>query len=669
MVPRLRALQLCFSLISASLLAACGGGGGSSSSALPNVLPATGNSTGNGPAAAPQAVAFSISIPAATTSGHMRHARYVSAGTKSIVVAYGGVQQSADCATTCSMTLSILPGTVTFTVSLYDANGGKGNVLSTAQTTTTITAGAPNRVALVFGGVVAALTVALVPGSVPAGNAASVPVVVQAKDAAGYTIVGSDPYANPIQLSNDDTSGATTLSSTTVPSPSASVTLNYNGSPNATTAHVSASIPGTGVRSQPAALAVQAAPQPPAPANGPVHVQTWYYYGGGDSPNRQVPMAWMAKHADFIENDGDFGAAFHAAGGKYVVRYTDPAYVPWCDPPFTPPVKGCIGAIGARVNSDESAWLHSADGARVHRSDPFNGHYQEALNVKSPAARNAYRADTQAALDQWSGQIDYFFADDSGGVFTGSDGTQMTGHMYGFNAPVVEITSDADWLASLKPMLASAVKPVIINGVDTRTQFPSYNGALLDAPNVSGQMFEGCNAWNNDVAGYLGDRWNAEQNGMLMTIRHHSLAVCYMTADATPSNRLYEMASLWMTYDEKYTVAAPVAKLADTTSVVPEYDIVPRQPLKTAANDVAELKSSTGAFVREFAACYQGGASIGPCATVVNPTAGTVAMPPLSGHYSTSLVLNNASVIAGGTATWSGSVPSQVPSVGAVVLR
>jgi hypothetical protein len=44
-------------------------------------------------------------------------------------------------------------------------------------------------------------------------------------------------------------------------------------------------------------------------------------------------------------------------------------------------------------------------------------------------------------------------------------------------------------------------------------------------------------------------------------------------------------------------------------------------------------------------------------------------MPPLSGRYTSSLVLNSASAISGGTAAWTGSVPAQLPSVGAVVLR
>jgi hypothetical protein len=51
--------------------------------------------------------------------------------------------------------------------------------------------------------------------------------MVQAKDPSGATIVGGGNYANPITLTNADTSGITTLSTTTVTSPATTVTLNY----------------------------------------------------------------------------------------------------------------------------------------------------------------------------------------------------------------------------------------------------------------------------------------------------------------------------------------------------------------------------------------------------------------------------------------------------------
>jgi virginiamycin B lyase len=51
-----------------------------------------------------------------------------------------------------------------------------------------------------------------------------------AKDADGNTIIGTDPYVNPITLADSDGSGATSLSSTSITSPATgSVTFSYSG--------------------------------------------------------------------------------------------------------------------------------------------------------------------------------------------------------------------------------------------------------------------------------------------------------------------------------------------------------------------------------------------------------------------------------------------------------
>ncbi|HWT05976.1 MAG TPA: hypothetical protein VN224_09495, partial [Xanthomonadales bacterium] len=251
----------------------------------------------------------------------------------------------------------------------------------------------------------------------------------------------------------------------------------------------------------------------------------------------------------------------------------------------------------------------------------------------------------------------------------GDDGTQMLGWMYGFNAPAVEITTDAAFLAAERPYLAAAARPVIINGIDPRTALPSYNGALLDAPNVAGQNFEGCFSDGNHVGGDARNNWQHMANGLLATIAHRTSAVCMMMADATPANRIYDLASWWMTYSESYSVAAPMNATSDGFTVVPEFEIVPRQPRATATSDVAVLRTPGGAYVREFGACYQAGTPIGPCAAVVNTTASAVALPALAGRYANALAVDDKSAYTGGKATWTGTVPAQLAAFSAVVLR
>ncbi len=278
-----RYTRLLFSFFLAALLCGCGGGGGGSA-ALPPV-PAGTQATA-APAAAPQSVAFTITLPAPGTSAARRLPRYVSAGTKSATIAYGGHTQVINCSNnTCSGLLAVAPGQVTFVASLYDQANGAGNLLAQGQTNTTIMAAQPNRIQITFGGVVASLALTLGTTSVTAGSPASVPVTVTAKDAAGYTIVGNVPYVVPIVLADDDASGATSLSATSLAAPDAPVppdaplTLAYtgNGGPNAV--HLSARLADGSAAAASATLTIAAKPTPaptatPAPTPAPTLAPT-----------------------------------------------------------------------------------------------------------------------------------------------------------------------------------------------------------------------------------------------------------------------------------------------------------------------------------------------------------------------------------------------------------
>lgn len=673
-------ISYCLAAVS---LAACGGGGGGGGS-LPPVQPPSGGNPGSSAPSAPASVAISIAIPAGSTaSSSARRARYVSAGTKSATVSYAGTSQTANCTSTCSLVANVMPGAVTFSLSLYDAQNGTGHVLSTGQTTATIVAGASNTIKVTFDAVVAAVFVSTPSASVSAGTPATIPVTVTAKDAAGYTIVGSDPYATPIALSSDDSSGAFAVSTTSVGAPGVPVMLSYNGKQTSTALHLAASVPGAPVASSPATISVQtpSAPATPSPTatplpsgSAPAHVTTWYYYGlNGD--NAAIPTSWMVAHADYAEGDAANDArllnAFKSAGGKYTVTYTDPAFSAYCRAPFSAPAGACEGPMGSLVSGDESAWLHGADGSRVHRYMDSHFQYQDALNPASQSARDAYRRGTAADVAA-APQLDYVFADDSGGVFTGSDGTQLSGLLYNFNAPSTEIANDQAFIAAEQGMLASSARPAFVNGATPYTLLPSYNGTFLKSPNVAGQNYEGC---YGDYGGLVGDnassgpRWSNMGNALIAAYGYGAKAVCMDVADATVANRTYVLASWWLTYDPQRSIIAPHALISDGYSVRPELEIVPTQPRATATSSIGSLRASGGAYVREFGACYQAGAPIGPCAAVVNPGSGSVAMPVLSGHYANALALDDRSAYTGGKAQWTGAVPAQLGPQSAVVLR
>ena len=106
-----------------------------------------------------------------------------------------------------------------------------------------------NDINVTLDGVVVTLAVAVSPSTLAGGIASTSTVSLNAMDAAGRIIIGPGRYidasGNPltITLTDSDTSGATSLSQTTVTAPTSTLTLHYNGG-QASNFTVTASAPG-----------------------------------------------------------------------------------------------------------------------------------------------------------------------------------------------------------------------------------------------------------------------------------------------------------------------------------------------------------------------------------------------------------------------------------------
>jgi hypothetical protein len=194
----------------------------------------------------PQSVTMSIKIPAKpSASGLRRKPFYISENTQSASIAVnGGTPVIANLAVgspnctpasgtgrTCTVALTAPVGKDTFTEFTYANTTATGSPLSQNTTSATIVAGQANVVKIALDGVVASIAVTLTNPSVTVGTSSSVPVVVNFNDASGAAIVGNDAFANPITLTDSDTTGSTTLSTTTLNSPAAAenISLAYNG--------------------------------------------------------------------------------------------------------------------------------------------------------------------------------------------------------------------------------------------------------------------------------------------------------------------------------------------------------------------------------------------------------------------------------------------------------
>jgi hypothetical protein len=229
-------------------LAACSLGGGS------NALP--GSSSGDTPAvqnvfgpSATASLAVTIVVPKSTTA-----ADFTSPGTQSLVVIEGkkivgtfnttkstkGCKKSSK-GLTCTFIAGVQTGKQVFIFKTYDQKDGKGGQLAQARVVKSIVAGT-NKITLTLRAIMHSIVVGLSEPQPIIGKSATIDVIVTVLDAAGAVLVGK--YPATVTLSNSDTSGATQLSGTKVPSSSTSITLTYNGSSSLASATINAKASG-----------------------------------------------------------------------------------------------------------------------------------------------------------------------------------------------------------------------------------------------------------------------------------------------------------------------------------------------------------------------------------------------------------------------------------------
>jgi hypothetical protein len=227
---------------------ACGGGSGSSS------LPAAGLGAPSQPAPSAPSNANAkmvVNIPPKSAASSMRNPKYISVSTKSMTIGIlsGGkttqvaeadlTPTSPNCSvvtggvTQCNVTFLGATGSNTFVLTMYDATGGKGNVLSIGDVNATLVAGQNTTIAVDLDGVPANLSVIVGAATLPVGTASSTAVYVQATDADGNLIIGPGGFATPISLAvMGDTYNTLALSTTSVTSPGQVVSLAYTGATN-----------------------------------------------------------------------------------------------------------------------------------------------------------------------------------------------------------------------------------------------------------------------------------------------------------------------------------------------------------------------------------------------------------------------------------------------------
>ncbi len=233
---------------------------------------------------------------------------------------------------------------------------------------------------------------------------------------------------------------------------------------------------------------------------------------------------------------------------------------------------------------------------------------------------------------------------------------------YGFNDAAVEITSDDVFRDAWIGYLAQAVRPLFLNGNDPVTGLPAYGGAFLRQANVWGAVHEGCFRGEAGLQTERRDRWRSYETSLLANTELHKLSVCFMIGTPTIPSRLYALASWWLSYDPQWSVMAPIDPVPGGSAILPETELVPAYPLRTAHHSIDELREDTGVYVREFARCYLRGSPVGACAAFVNPSLRPMQMPHSASRYHRALVLDDRDLLRGGRVSWNHDVPTIIPA-------
>lgn len=308
--------RLSLSLIICAALAGCGGGGASGPAPVPQ------SPTNTSPGL--QNVAVSITIPSAssTAAAAGRRPLYVSKNTQSASIFVNNAPQPAivnlaagspNCAPVagdnraCTINVSAPVGTVAFTVSLYASTDGTGAVLSKNSVSQTIVAGKANAFNMSLDGVVASIALALANPNPPTGSPTTTKLSVNFLDASGAAIIGSDPFVNPIALTDSDTSGVTVLSlaSLKTPADAAALTVTYSG------AALAQAIFGATASGVAAGSVIPATLTPQAPTVSPSALVDWPTYAydsqrSGFNPYTTgiTPAAISGVHVAWQKNIG-----------------------------------------------------------------------------------------------------------------------------------------------------------------------------------------------------------------------------------------------------------------------------------------------------------------------------------------------------------------------------
>jgi len=325
----------------------------------------------------------------------------------------------------------------------------------------------------------------------------------------------------------------------------------------------------------------------------------------------------------------------------------------------------------------------------------YNGQIvQKWSNPASPALQAAALSAVQGYMSS-EGDFDVIEIDDAttpaeyGGTMCWGFGT-VTSSGYSCSgapggaasAPFGSVYSRSQWQQGEAQLGASMPRPVVYDGLGGNPQVESASasaGVAASAGNAWGGMCDTCfyatqaNAWNKWL--WTSPVLDDILNGYMQVIGAGRNAIVVNEDMSDTATRTRALADIMLAYDPDHLYLAnlPCGNVSHIHACA-EQGLTFYSPLKPYPASVANVRSSSGLYIREFGACYDHGTAIGPCATVVNPD-------PYNAHPLTGLVnsYEHTIVVSGtgpcncygdsGAVAFNGpAAPASVPAASAYIV-
>ena len=352
----------------------------------------------------------------------------------------------------------------------------------------------------------------------------------------------------------------------------------------------------------------------------------------------KVSPAQAAPYLNWAQTTANDANGISAAGIKTEV-YVDPNWMNSNNPTY----KYVTSADYARTCTNSLVGVQFGSGALRYDINPN----YSASHTMFATAVNALKS---------QGHIDMIFEDNPG---------PLSGYASYPNGKPCNY-SDSSWINGTIAMNNAVSVPVMINGLNsfnsstlTSRTLPIMNGANTLAGNL-----EGCYS-NYSTPVETGTSWIMIEDTELAVNRMGKTFQCMARYGGTASSniqaRMFTLASFLLSYNPSKSILQEEFGTPSGLHVFPESELVALNPLVSTPSSVTSLREASGAYGRQYGACYLRGAYVGACAVAVSRDAGETHAFPFSG-YSHTLVVSGNGVLDGGTVSASGPAPGSMPA-------